>query len=319
LRDAVVSLLAEVASPEDVVEGVLAALPAGEHMPLSIIQVLGQGQAQVVECDAPPLFLIRHGQAVLLPVVEEVAGDHLIRRCRFTLQNGDHAVMVSEGYLLPWQPGWTWTDIAVAVRRWTDTGCDAKELLDALVRTYRRLKPASPHHDVTVVAMHARLVRSATVWTGPPVDPAQDEPAVERLMAERGKRIICGGTTAEIAARLLGAELEMESRPGHGWLEVPPVSTLDGVDLVTEGLVTLGKTRQRVADAATARDLPRSDDGATRLASALLAADRIRFIVGLAVNPQQVDESGVPLRRGLAAGLAGDLERRGKLVSVEYC
>lgn len=59
-------------------------------------------------------------------------------------------------------------------------------------------------------------------------------------------------------------------------------------------------------------------DGATRLAHALLAADRLHFIVGLAANPQQVDESGVPLRQAVVVDLMRALETRGKPVSVEY-
>jgi len=238
-------------------------------------------------------------------------------------------VMVSQGYLRPQPPhppyrgergGWGWTDIAVAVRRWTDTRCDADELLGALVRTYRRLNPEAPRQDVTIVAMQARPVRTVMVWTGPPVDPAQDEVALEKLMTEPGTRVICGDTTAQIAARLLGAELEMEPRPEGGWVEVPPVSRLEGMDLVTEGLVTLGKARERIAGAKRVRDLSRGEDGATRLARALLEADIIHFIVGLAVNPAQAADAArtVPLRQAVVEELMHDLKTRGKLVSVEY-
>lgn len=296
----------------------LAALPRDEHMPFSVLRVLERGEARLVECNAPPFFLIQDGELALLPVLEEVRAGRLIRRCQFLLHDGDHMAMVSEGYLRPRGWRWGWPDVAVAVKRWTDTGCDADELLGALVRTYRRLNPETPREDVTVVAMHARPARTATVWTGPPADQVQDEAALNKLMAEEGVRIICGDTTAEIAARLLGSELEMEPRPDHGWAEVPPTSRLDGVDLVTEGLVTLGKARERMARARLVSDLPRQEDGATHLARALLAADKVRFIVGLAVNPVQADDSGTPLRRGVVEELVRDLEGRGKIASLEY-
>ena len=87
-------------------------------------------------------------------------------------------------------------------------------------------------------------MRTATVWSGPPADRRRDREALAQLMAEEGARIICGDTTAEIAARLLGAELVMEPPPAEGWTEVPPVSRLAGsaerIDLITEGVVTLG-------------------------------------------------------------------------------
>ena len=304
---------------EALIQEQLVAPPDSGEVTFSILQVLSGDQAHLVECEAMPLCLIRDGEVVFLPLSEEVVHGRLLRECRFRLRDGDYMVMVSQGYLRPRGWGWGWGDIAVAVRRWTDTGCDADELMGALMRTYRRLNPEAPRQDVTVVAMHVRPERRATVWTGPPADPAQDEAALDKLMAEQDVRIICGDTTAQIAARLLGAELTLEPRPEDGWAEVPPVSRLEGVSLVTEGLITLGKARERVAEAKRASDLSRGKDGATRLAHALLAVDRIHFIVGLAVNPQQADDSGtLPLRRGVIEGLVRDLRARGKLVSAEY-
>jgi hypothetical protein len=300
-------------------ETILAFLPRGEYVPLSILQILEGCEAHVVDCDAPPLLLIQGGQLVVPSVLEEVSHERLIRRCQFLLRDGDHLVMVSEGFLRCRGWRWGWPDVAIAVQRWTDTRCDAAELAGALIRTYRRLDPETPQQDVTVVAMHVRPVRAATIWTGPPADPAQDEAALAKLMAERDVRIICGDTTAQIAERLLGVELEMEPRPVDGWDEVPPVSRLEEMSLVTEGLVTLRRARECMAQAKQARDLPPEENGATRLARALLTADKIHFIVGLAVNAQQADESGTtPLRRGVIEELMRDLETRGKLVSVEY-
>ena len=168
--------------------------------------------------------------------------------------------------------------------------------------------------------MHVRPRRSATVWSGPPADPALDKAALEKLMAEPGVRIICGDTTAQIAARLLEAEPELEPRPEDGWAEVPPILRLEGLDLVTEGLVTLGKARERMVGAKRVRDLPGGDDGAIRLARALLAADRVRFIIGLAVNPAQAADVActVPLRQAVVEGLVHDLQARDRVVSVEY-
>lgn len=323
VADEVTARLRQGALPDAAAETVLVALPRDVHVSLSVLQVergreAHACEAHVVECDAPPLFLVQNGQPVLLPVVEETIGGYLVRQCRFSLQDGDHLAMVSEGFLRPRGRRWGWPDIAVAVRRWTDSGCDAEELLGALVRTYQRLNPDPPQQDVTVVAMYVRQMRTSTVWTGPPVDSAQDETVLRSLITEPGERIICGGTTAQIAARLLDAELETEPRPAGGWAEVPPTFRLEKFDLVTEGLITLRKASERVAQAKTVHDLPRSEDGATRLARALLMADKVHFIVGMAVNPQQVDDGDAPLRKGVVENVIRDLEARGKLVSVEY-
>ena len=328
IADKAAFLLEQGTPLEWVVQVLLAALPDGEYVPFAILQVktleASAGlslRARLVECDAPPLFLTRAGRLVLPPVVEEVHQGHLVRECDFSFQDGDHIAMVSEGYVRAGgqRQRWRWRDVAISIRRWTETGCDAEQLLSALIRTYHRLAGEEPEQDVTVIAMHVRPLRSATVWSGPPADPSLDRVALEKLMAEPGKRIICGDTTAETAARLLGAELELEPRPQDGWAEVPPTSRLEGMNLVTEGLVTMDKAGERMAGAKRVRDLPRKMDGATRLAQMLLTSDTIRFIVGLAVNPEQAAAAGtIPMRRIVIDDLMRHLKAREKIVSVEY-
>jgi hypothetical protein len=320
---------------KQVVDALLSALPKDKHIPFSILEILGGNQASVVECDAPPLFMTRQGKLIWLPVVEDISHGHLVRECQFTVQDGDHIAMVSEGYIRARgriRP-WGWRDIADSIRRLTGTRCDAEQLLGALVRSYERLaqgergargeergaKSLTSQKGVSIVAMFVRPIRTATVWSGPPVKRATEKQVLDKLMSEPGARIVCGDTTAEIAARLLGAKLTMEPPPEDGWAEVPPVSKLEGVSLVTEGVVTMGKARERMAGAQRIRDL-RQEDGATRLARLLLTADKIHFLVGLAINPAQVaDKAGkVPLRRIVIEDLMADLKARGKIVSVEY-
>ncbi|MBN1484586.1 MAG: hypothetical protein JXA37_07680 [Chloroflexia bacterium] len=306
-------------SLDAVLPAVLGSLRPGEYVPLAMLQVVGGRQVQLVEVDAPPLFMVRRGRLILLPVIEEEVQGRLVRRCDFALQQGDHLAMVNTEYIRAkgWDRRWGWRDIALSIKRLTDTGCDAWQLLGALLRMYERLSQDEGQAHITVVAMHVRPLRTLTLWSGPPADLARDQEAVDSLLAETGTRVICGGTTAEIAARLLGRPLEIEARPAGGWDDVPPTSRLEGVDLVTEGVVTLRRTRRLLAGARRARDLPRSNDGATRLARLLLAADVVRFVIGLAVNPAQMDGQ-VSWRQQVLEGLVTELRTGGKIVSVEY-
>ena len=318
------------------VDDVLAALPVGEHVAIALLQVARDGRASLAEIDAPPLFMARRGEFVLLPVTEEERAGRLVRRCDFAVQDGDHMALVGEGIIRA-RGGirpWSWRDVAVSIRRLTATGCDAEQLAGALVRlanqrisesANQRINESTNRHSpfaVTVLAMLVRLVHTATVWSGPPARREMDGAALAQLMAEEGARIICGDTTAEIAARLLSAELVMEPPPAEGWTEVPPVSRLAGsaerIDLITEGVVTLGVARERLAQAKCSRDLAGREDGASRLARRLLSADKVRFLVGTAINPAQTERDGTPLRKAAVEGLAEDLRAWGKMVAVEY-
>lgn len=314
-------LLQEGRTPEEAAGALLPRLPAGAYVALSLLRVEEGRRAELLECDAPPLFLVRRGHLMLLPVEEEERGSRLLRRCAFRLQRGDRLAMVSEGLIRArgWERRWGWQEVALTLKRLADTGGGAEELLGALVRIFLRLSEGRSEQGGTLVAMHVRPMRTATVWTGPPADPRRDREALERFLAEPGRRIICGDTTAEIAARLLGAELRMEERPADGWMEVPPTSTLEGVDLVTEGLVTMRVARRRLQEARRLQDLRRMD-GATRLARLLWEADVIRFLVGLAINPAQTaDAAGqVPLRRIVVEELAEELQKKGKVVRIDY-
>jgi hypothetical protein len=327
-----------------VVDAVLAALPAGEHAAIALLHIRSDGRASLAEIDAPPLFMARRGELVLLPVTEEELSGRLVRRCDFTVQTGDHLAMVGEGYIRARGSArpWSWRDIAVSLRRLTATGCDAGQMRQALIRSYDRFVaehsaycvvrdvgdmtqavdnvPRTTHHAIAVLAMFVRPMRTVTIWTGPPADRGRDREALERLLAEEGVRIVCGDTTAEIAARLLGGRLVMEPAPDEGWTEVPPTSRLVGaaerIDLITEGAVTLRVVRQRLAEVQRPRELAGREDGASRLAKLLLEADKVTLIVGGAINPAQTERDGTPLRKAAVAGLVEALEARGKVVAI---
>lgn len=311
-----------------VVADVLAALPAGEHVAVSLLRIASDGRAELAEIDAPPIFMARKGDFVLLPVVEEEAGGRLIRRCDFTVQAGDHLALIGEDAIRAGSGvhSWSWRDVALSVRRLTATGCDAEQLAGALVRLAKRRSGelAMRHFPFAILALFVRPLRTATVWSGPPADRQRDQEALRRLLAEEGTRIICGDTTARLAARLLEATLILEPRPADGWREVPPTSRLvmpNGIEpfaLITEGVVTLCAVADRLAAVRRSAELAGPLDGASRLAKLLLEADRITFLVGLAVNPAQIERDGTPLRKSAVARVAEMLRPRGKLVAMEY-
>ena len=266
--------------------------------------------------DLPDPVWVRAGQVI--PIAWE-AGSGGFASAQLEMADGDFLAAVSAGYLRA--TGLDEERLADAVRRWIETGTDATQLGDCLARTGQRLAQAreTSLEGGALLVARSRPLASATVWTGPPSDPAQDHVLLGLLMAETGTRIICGDTTAQIAARLLGRELTLDRRE-LAQAAVPPSAHLEGVHLVTEGLVTLRHAAEWLRGARTVRDLPRNVDASTRLAQRLMAADEVRFLVGRAVNPVQAEgEAGLaPLRLAAVSELVACLRTLGKVVEVQY-
>jgi hypothetical protein len=188
-------------------------------------------------------------------------------------------------------------------------------LNDALAHTAQR--QAKTTHSLATLTLRIRPRITATVWSGPPLRSEDDQKALDWLMAEPGMRIICGDTTAQVAARLLGKPLRVE-QTAENRSQVPPLAYLEGVNLVTEGVITLQHALEWLKGARTVRDLPRHADAAARLAHTLLSADQIHFIVGRAVNAAQSGEERSPVRLNLIEALARRLRGLRRLVDIRY-
>lgn len=330
------TMLAQGIGIEQVVETLADTLPECRvrhlaYATFAVLRVVNGREAYLVEYDSPPLILVRRGKLVTLPMAERQISGRTIREGQFTVEQGDYMVMLSDGYLHAgvgglYSMGWGWRNIATAVERWAATQGDSYQITQALRRTCLKLSDGKPGDDATAVGMWVRSRRTATVLTGPPADPQADSQAVARLLAGPGARAICGGTTAQMAARVLGKTLRVAWQPRAGApqraapAKLPPIAELEGVDLVTEGILTLSAAADLLRHAATVHDLPRGEDGGIRLARLLLDADTIHFIVGDAINPQQLADvvRGKPMRQLYLEEIMAHLNARGKQVTVEH-
>jgi hypothetical protein len=296
------------------------------------VLIVDQGkEAHLVEFDSPPLILVRDGLLTNLPFEERKVKERIIREAHFSLQDNDYMVLISDGYEHAglggiYRMGWGWKNVATAVQRFIQTGVDTTLLTEALSRTCMKLYSGKPGDDATVICMKVRPAVSVCILTGPPSNKELDSFAVSRLMAAEGDKIICGGSTAQMAARILESKLEVEWVPP--WKRTgdepqkkgsPPTAILKGINLVTEGILTIGQTIEILQKVKTIHDLPKDNDAATRLARYLLTADDIHLIVGSAINPNQVADliRGEPMRMVYIRELVQDLTQRNKQVTVE--
>lgn len=326
------------ASIEDVMQTLAETLPECSvrklaYATFAVLTVSRGREAHLVLFDSAPLILVREGAVVTLPLEERMVGDRKIREVRFELRENDFMVLISDGYEHAglggiYRLGWRWANIASSVQRFVQAGIvDTFKLTQALSNTCLKLYEDRPGDDATVICMKVRPAMSATVLTGPPANKDLDDFAVQRLMSAPGEKIICGGSTAQMAARVLKEDLVVDWVPPAKRKKgsprqkkgSPPTARLKGVDLVTEGILTLGQAAEILRMSRTVYDLPKDDDASTRLARSLLMADDIHFIVGSAINPNQVADiiRGEPMRMVYIRELVQVLSQHEKYVEVE--
>jgi hypothetical protein len=183
-----------------------------------------------------------------------------------------------------------------------------------------------PGDDTTVVAARVLKPVEARVMVGPPVDPKYDAEVVGKLLEGSGKKMVCGGTTSQIVSKITGRELKVNIEYHNA--AIPPTGSIEGIDLVTEGVLTLGKTldiiRQYVSlstESVESLNLGKKD-GATRTARLLLEeCTKAHFLVGRAMNPAHQNPDlplSLSIKLRLVEDIAECLRSLGKEVEVEY-
>lgn len=157
------------------------------------------------------------------------------------------------------------------------------------------------------------------VCSGPPFDRKDDTLLAERVNSYEGTTLVCGGTTALIVARELSRDITVRFKRDCALL--PPSSTMEGIDLVTEGVLTLGKVKEMLDDMNDESEITQKDAAST-IVKMLLEHDRIDFLVGTRVSSIYLDPDFpvvLEKRQDLITAMAGILETKfNKEVHIEY-
>ncbi|MEA4854606.1 MAG: SpoIIE family protein phosphatase [Christensenella sp.] len=331
------TMLADGADIYETVETVASTLPVCAvrglaYCTFTILRVHKSGKAHLVEFDNPQVILLRNGKEVEVKKNEITIGDKKILESRFEMKEGDMCIAFSDGaihagvgQLLNF--GWQRDNIVEYACRAYQKDMPARAMTKLLLSACDSLYDEKPGDDTTFVTTKIRPSCPAHIMVGPPVDAQRDEEIVKRVLSEPGLKVVCGGTTSQIVSRISGRELKVKidyKDPG-----VPPIGLMDGIDLVTEGVVTLSKTLEIMnkylsfgADMEPVFDLYKSD-GASKLAKLLLEdCTSAHFIVGRALNPAHQNPDlpiDLSLKLRLVKDIAKALRQMGKEVEIEYC
>lgn len=297
----------------------------------SILQIFRDGEAYLVEYDNPKCVFIRNKEIIKYPYQERVIEGKKIREFRFHVELNDCFVLMSDGAIWAGEEetmnyNWEWDDMAAYTLKCTNETLSAARLAAMLSQVCYDLYGQKPGDDTTVAVTRVIRRQVVNIFTGPPSRKEDDERVVHDFMKQEGKKVICGGTSANVASRVLKREIVTLVK--HADPKIPPMATMEGLDLVTEGVLTIGSAldllhRYENDDFNEAFfDALDAENGAAKLARLLIEeCTDLNLFVGRALNPAH-QNSNLPfdlsVRMNLVEQLKDCAERMGKHVTVKY-
>ncbi len=235
----------------------------------------------------------------------------VISHSAFELEIGDRLIVFSDGVTqsglgkgLPL--GWRLDGVRkfVVDEIGKDPDISSRDLSRAIVQKAYSLDGLSSKDDITCSVVYVRRPRRLLIVTGPPFLKESDAVLGQKIREFDGKKIVSGGTTAQIVSRVFGAKLTLDL---SCWSkDVPPASKMEGIDLVTEGMLTLSKVATILEGKINPADLP--NDPAKKFVEMLLNSDQVHFIVGTKINEAHQDPN-IPVEIGIRRTIIGRLRK----------
>ncbi len=274
----------------------------------SIVDIQPDGTTQIIEYDNPSFLCYRRDRkmqierkTIPLPKRFEYK-DEFLHYSEVNLQVEDRLVFFSDGVTqsgmgsCSYPLGLRDSGVEKAARGFIadDYSISARDLARKITVFCQQLDGYAPKDDITCGVVYFRQPREAIVATGPPMDPEKDKDLGNRVRTFAGKKIICGGTTAKLLSRELGKEVTVDLSTRDR--KIPPAARMEGIDLVTEGMLTLTEAA-RMLETASVPDLS-GGNSAVQLCRNLLESDKVYFLVGTKINEAHQDP-GMPVEIGI--------------------
>ena len=328
------TMLAEGLSLEECVETIAATLPVCSvrgvaYSTFTIIHLKNNQVAELIQYDNPHAIIIRDEQVWDYPKTEMNIGGKKIYKSVIKLQENDIFVAMSDGCPhagigTAYNFGWKREDIASFMESISHAGYTAKTLSTMLVDECDRLYGQKPGDDATACVVRIRKREPMNMLFGPPSNRDDADRMMSLFFSKEGKHIICGGTTSSIAAKFLHKPLKASLN--FEMSDVPPIAEIEGVDLVTEGVITVNKVLEYAKDYLGENKFYEhwsfKRDGASLICRLLFEeATDINFYVGRAVNPAHQNPDlpiNFNIKMNLVEELSKCLKKMGKKIKVSY-
>ena len=318
---------------EECVEAVAQTLPVCSvrgvaYSTFTIIHLKDNETAEIIQYDNPQVILIRNEKNFDYAKIEMNIGGKKILKSVINLREGDQFIAMSDGCPhagigMAYNFGWKREDIIDFMESLAPVGYTAKTLATMLVDECDKLYGHAPGDDATACVVRIRKREPMNLLFGPPFNRDDADRMMSLFFSKEGKHIICGGTTSSIAAKYLGkplrAKLDFTS-------DLPPTAEIEGVDLVTEGVITMNKVveyaKDYLGENSFYEEWSFKRDGASQISRLLFEeATDINFYVGRAINPAHQNPElpiNFNIKMNLVEELSKCLREMGKRIKVSY-
>ena len=328
------TMMAEGLPIEECVSTIAATLPVCSvrgvaYSTFTIIHLKNNDVAEVIQYDDPQVIIIRDEQNYEYPRTEMNIGGKKIFKSVINLRENDIFIAMSDGCPhagigMSYNFGWKREDIISFMETLAPVGYTAKTLSTILVDECFKLYGGKPGDDATACVIKIRKREPMNILFGPPSNRDDADRMMSLFFSKEGKHIICGGTTSSIAAKYLNkpikASLNFEKA------DVPPIAEIEGVDLVTEGVITVNKVLEYAKDYLGENEYYEhwslKRDGASLISRLLFEeATDINFYVGRAINPAHQNPDlpiNFSIKMNLVEQLSSCLRKMGKRIKLSY-
>jgi len=317
---------------EECIETIIQSLPVCKERGLaystfSIIHINNEGKGYLFEFDNPQAIYFHEKKCMDFDRVELNILGKKVYKSELNLIPSDVILVMSDGTIhagigMILNLGWQRKEIMEYLDGTITSNMSARCIAGILASACNDLYLDKPGDDTTVAAVRLREELKVNIMVGPPVDKEKDDLYIGEFMKKEGRHIVCGGTSSQLVARYLGEELHTSL--DFSDKDVPPIAYINGVDLVTEGVITIRKLLSLSEKYVDVKDVSpkhyEKSDGASRLAQMLFEdATEVNFFVGQSVN---VAHQGLPIdttmKLKLVESLSENLKKMGKNVTVKY-
>lgn len=317
---------------EECIETIVKTLPICKERNLaystfSIIHINNEGKGCLFEFDNPQAVFIHNEKCCDMERTKLTVCNKVVYKTELNLGQNDTILLMSDGTVhagigMLLNFGWQRKEIKEYLDKKIKPKMSARSIACLLASACNDLYLDKPGDDTTVAAIKLHKKLSVNIMVGPPIDKNKDSYYINQFVTNEGKKVVCGGTSSQIVAKFLKKELKTSfDFPDK---DVPPIGFIDGIDLTTEGVLTLRRLLELSQIYLSTSDLQpkyyKKNDGASLLANLLFEeATHINFFVGQSVN---IAHQGLPInttmKLKLVESIAKNLKEMGKNISISY-